>query len=73
MADYLSSASLQLDLVPSDQIMAMSADQYQKFMDEPEVITGAKDARMDRRVGERISTEVSGWPHRARADRLPNS
>ena len=27
----------QLDLVPSDQIMAMSADQYKQFMAEHEV------------------------------------
>jgi hypothetical protein len=33
----------QLDLVPSNQIMAISADQYRKFMAEHEVITGTAD------------------------------
>ena len=51
----------QLDLVPDDQIMAMSADQYQKFMSEHEVITGTKEAHMVRRVGERISAAVESY------------
>jgi len=51
----------QLDLVPSDQIMAMSAEQYQKFMAEHEVITGTDDARMVKRVGERISSAVKNY------------
>jgi predicted Zn-dependent protease len=51
----------QLDLVPSDQIMAMSADQYQKFMDDHEVITGTPESRMVKRVGERISTAVETY------------
>ena len=51
----------QLDLVPSDQIMAMSADQYQKFMDEHEVITGTAESRMVKRVGERISKAVETY------------
>ena len=51
----------QLDLVDSDQIMAMSAEQYQKFMAEHEVIRGTEDARMVRRVGERISTAVTNY------------
>jgi len=51
----------QLDLVPSDQIMAMSADQYQKFMAEHEVITGTQDSRMVKRVGARISRAVEKY------------
>ncbi len=35
----------QLELVPSDQLMAMSADQYSDFMSKHEVITGTPDAR----------------------------
>jgi predicted Zn-dependent protease len=51
----------QLDLVDSNQIMAMSAEQYQKFMAEHEVIRGTEDARMVRRVGERISAAVTNY------------
>ena len=48
----------QLDLVPSGQILAMSADQYQNFMAQHEVITGTEDSRMVKRVGERIKEHV---------------
>jgi predicted Zn-dependent protease len=41
--------------------MAMSADQYQKFMDEHEVITGTAESRMVKRVGERISKAVETY------------
>lgn len=51
----------QLDLVPDDQIMAMSADQYQKFMAENEVVTGTREARMVKQVGERISKAVESY------------
>jgi predicted Zn-dependent protease len=51
----------QLDLVPSDQIMAMSADQYQKFMSEHEVVTGTEESRMVKRVGGRISSAVEKY------------
>ena len=51
----------QLDLVPSDQIMAMSADQYQKFMAEHEVVTGTEESRMVKRVGGRISSAVEKY------------
>lgn len=51
----------QLNLVSSDQIMAMSADQYQKFMAEHEVITGTEDSRRVKRVGERISAAVEKY------------
>jgi len=51
----------QLDLVPSDQIMTMSAEQYHKFMAEHEVVTGTEDSRMVRRVGERVSKAVEKY------------
>lgn len=51
----------QLDLVPSDQIMAMSADQYRQFMAEHEVVKGTDAAQMVRRVGERISRAVEAY------------
>jgi predicted Zn-dependent protease len=51
----------QLDLVPADQIMAMSADQYQKFMSEHKVVTGTPESRMVKRVGERISKAVETY------------
>lgn len=51
----------QLDLVPSDQIMAMSADQYRQFMAEHEVVRGTEEARMVQRVGRRISTAVENY------------
>lgn len=51
----------QLDLVPSDQIMAMSAEQYDKVMRENNVIRGTAEARMVERVGRRISAAVERY------------
>ena len=51
----------QLDLVPSDQIMAMSAEQYAQYMDQHEVVTGTENARMVKRVGERIKNAVEKY------------
>ncbi len=51
----------QLELVPSDQLMAMSADQYSDFMSKHEVITGTPDARMVAQVGNRISQAVERY------------
>ena len=51
----------QLDLVPSDQIMAMSAQQYDKVMQEHNVIRGTAEARMVDRVGRRISAAVERY------------
>lgn len=51
----------QLELVPSDQLMAMSADQYSDFMSKHEVITGTSDARMVAQVGSRISQAVERY------------
>ncbi|MFO7912937.1 MAG: M48 family metallopeptidase [Desulfotignum sp.] len=51
----------QLELVPSDQLMAMSADQYSEFMAKHEVITNTPDARMVAQVGNRISQAVERY------------
>jgi predicted Zn-dependent protease len=51
----------QLDLVPSDQLMSMSADQYQKFMSEHEVVTGTVEVRKVRQVGRRIQAAVERY------------
>ena len=51
----------QLDLVSSDQIMAMSAEQYSKFIAEHKVITDTDEARMVARVGKRISSAVERY------------
>ncbi len=51
----------QLDLVPSDQIMAMSAQQYDQVLDEHTVIRGTDDARMVDRVGNRIRSAVERY------------
>jgi predicted Zn-dependent protease len=51
----------QLDLVPSDQIMAMSAQQYGQVLDEHTVIRGTDDARMVDRVGNRIRSAVERY------------
>lgn len=63
----------QLDLVPSDQIMAMSADQYKQFMAEHEVVTGTEQSRMVKRVGERISAAVEKYlAEHGKADLVKN-
>ena len=51
----------QLDLVPSNQIMAMSAQQYDQVLDEHTVIRGTDDARMVDRVGNRIRSAVERY------------
>lgn len=51
----------QLDLVSSNQLTAMSAEQYQQFMAEHEVITGTEESRMVKRVGERIRGAVENY------------
>jgi predicted Zn-dependent protease len=54
----------QLDLVPSDQLMSMSADQYRKFMSEHELVRGTGEARMVRQVGRRIQVAVERYLER---------
>lgn len=51
----------QLELVPSGQLMAMSADQYSDFISKHEVIIGTRDARMVAQVGRRISQAVERY------------
>jgi predicted Zn-dependent protease len=51
----------QLDLVPSDQIMTMSAQQYDQVLKEHTVIRGTDDARMVTRVGNRIRSAVERY------------
>ena len=51
----------QLDLVPSSQIMAMSAQEYAQVLDEHTVIRGTDDARMVDRVGNRIRSAVERY------------
>lgn len=51
----------QLDLVPSGQIMAMSAEQYKDVMDEHTVVTGTSEARMVAEIGDRIRKAVEQY------------
>ena len=51
----------QLDLVSSDQIMAMSAQEYEQVKKEHKVITNTADARMVKQVGKRISSAVERY------------
>jgi predicted Zn-dependent protease len=51
----------QLDLVPSDQIMAMSAQEYDKVLNEKNVVRGTPEAQSVRRVGERIRSAVERY------------
>jgi predicted Zn-dependent protease len=51
----------QLDLVPSGQIMAMSAEQYKEVMDEHTVVTGTSEARMVAEIGNRIRKAVEQY------------
>ena len=51
----------QLDLVPSDQVMTMASDQYDRFISEHEVVRGTADARMVDRVGKSIAGAVESY------------
>jgi predicted Zn-dependent protease len=51
----------QLDLVPSNQVMAMSFDAYQDFLSKHEVVTGTPEAQMVKQVGERIRGAVERY------------
>lgn len=51
----------QLDLVPSEQIMSMSAEQYQQFLSEHEVITGTAESQRVKTVGKRISEAAEAY------------
>lgn len=51
----------QLSLIPSNQIMTMSNNQYRTFLDEHRVIRGTPEARMVERVGSRIRDAVERY------------
>jgi len=51
----------QLNLVPSDQLMSMSADSYRQFLQQNQVVTGTQDARMVQRVGRRVARAVEEY------------
>ncbi len=51
----------QLNLIPSQQIMAMSFDNYKSFLSEHKVIKGTPQARMIQRVGKRIQKAVERY------------
>ena len=51
----------QLSLIPSSQIMSMSASNYREFMSQHEVVKGTAEARMVERVGSRIRQAVDRY------------
>lgn len=51
----------QLDLVSSDQVMSMSADQYRQFMSQHEIVTATAAARDVEQVGRRIAGAVGRY------------
>jgi predicted Zn-dependent protease len=53
----------QLRLLPREQILSLSADQYRQFLDEHEVITGTKQAAMVKQVGNKVRQAVESYLH----------
>lgn len=51
----------QLQLIPTGQILSLSADQYRQFLSEHKVITGTPQAAMVKRVGENIRRAVEAY------------
>ncbi len=51
----------QLNLVPSDQLMAMSADSYRQFLQQNQLVTGTQNARMVQRVGRQVARAVEQY------------
>jgi predicted Zn-dependent protease len=51
----------QLSLIPSDQILSLSFQQYDKFLSEHKVVTGTSESRMVKEVGKRISQAVEDY------------
>lgn len=51
----------QLILIPDDQVMALSFDQYNQFLAKHEVIKGTPEAQMVQRVGRRIQKAVVNY------------
>jgi predicted Zn-dependent protease len=55
----------QLLLIPESQVMALSFDQYGKFLSQHQVVKGTPDAQMVQRVGHRIQGAVETYLRRA--------
>jgi predicted Zn-dependent protease len=55
----------QLLLIPDSQVMALSFDQYGKFLSQHQVVKGTPDAQMVQRVGHRIQGAVEIYLRRA--------
>lgn len=53
----------QLHLIPSDTLLAMSFDEYNKFIKDHKVITNTAEAAMVRHVGQRIQGAVEKYFH----------
>jgi predicted Zn-dependent protease len=51
----------QVDIIPADQILAMSFSSYQDFLSEHRVIEGTEDVKMVRRVGKDIQEAVETY------------
>jgi len=51
----------QLDLVPQSQLLALSFQQYDQFLDQNRVITGTQDANMVKSVGNNIQKAVTQY------------
>jgi predicted Zn-dependent protease len=51
----------QLLLIPESQVMALSFDQYGKFISQHQVVKGTPDAQMVQRVGQRIQKAVETY------------
>jgi predicted Zn-dependent protease len=51
----------QLSLIPEGEVLSMSFTSYRDFLSKHKVITGTKDARMIKRVGERIERAVERY------------
>lgn len=61
----------QLSLIPSEEVLSMSYNSYHEFLSKHKVITNTDDARMVKRVGQRIQHAVETYfSQHDMADRL---
>lgn len=51
----------QLSLIPSDQVLSLSYEQYDKFLAEHEVVTGTAESAMVKEVGNQIKNAVEDF------------
>lgn len=51
----------QIALVPAGQMQMMAASQYTQFISQNRPVTGTADAQMIKRVGQKISSAVTGY------------